>query len=61
MNIEIKKPKGWRNGQTFFNLLAWLQKEKGYRSVESYRMADPFYIEDDKLEELYKEYLEYIK
>ncbi len=48
---------GWRKGQTLFNFLEWLAKEKGYDTKQSIRMADPFYIDDEALDELYLEYL----
>jgi hypothetical protein len=61
MNIELEgKPEDWRKGQTIFNFLEFLRR-KGYGSEQSARMADPFYIPDDELEELYEEYLAYLK
>lgn len=53
-------PKGWRQGQFWFNFLEWLKVEKGYQSEQSNRMADPFHIPDDKFNKLIKEYEEAI-
>jgi hypothetical protein len=58
MNIET--PPEWRKAQTIFNFLWWLNSDKGYEpeyDCKNCRMADPFYIEDAKFDELYKEYL----
>ena len=57
--IHFKIPKGWRKGQTLFNFLWWLKREKGYpgEPEESGRMADPFNISDAKLDTLYKQFL----
>jgi len=55
--MNIQKPKGWRTGQTIFNFLEWLQKEKGYSVNQNLRMADPFYIEEKKMDELFTEYI----
>jgi len=52
MKIE---PKQWRVGQTLFSFLEWLER-KGYSNIQSKRMADPYHIPDDKLEELYIEF-----
>lgn len=49
-------PAEWRKGQALFNFLEWLAK-KGYGTEQSVRMADPFHIEDKKLEKLYLEYM----
>lgn len=59
MNIET--PKGWRKGQTIFNFLVWLKSNKDYSAPTECltgRMADPFYIPDDELDKLFKEFLE---
>ena len=55
----MKIPNGWRIGQTVFNFLEWLKIEKGY-SGEG-RMADPFFINNGKLEVLYWEFLQSLK
>lgn len=57
----IDIPRGWRQGQTLFNFLWWLQSEKGYQpelGSHGCRMADPFHIPDDRFEMLFEEYLE---
>ena len=61
--MQIKTPKNWRKGQTIFNFLEWL-KEKGYSSHISNPngvMADPYYIKDEELDKLYKEFMEQYK
>jgi hypothetical protein len=61
--MEITTPEGWRKGQTLFNFLEWLAKERGYEDdppilgMNNTRMADPFYIEDNKLDALYEEFI----
>ena len=56
MNIET--PKGLRKGQFIFSFLAWLKIEKSYQSENNSRMADPFYIPNEELDKLYKDFLE---
>jgi hypothetical protein len=59
-NIWLKMPKGWRMGQTIFNFLEWLKREKKYANGftdTGSRMADPFHISDEKFEELYAEFI----
>ena len=55
----IEPIKGWREGQTLFNFLWWLNIEKGIPreplSTES-RMADVFSIEDEELERYWQEF-----
>lgn len=53
--------KGWRQGQTIFNFLAWLQDEKGHSGNQNRRLADTFHIGDKDLENLYEEYTHKIK
>lgn len=60
MKILTKKPKSFREGQTIFNFLEWLQV-KGYDTNQQARMADPFHIPDDELDKLYEEYLKEVK
>lgn len=57
--MNIQTPKGWRKGQTIFNFLWWLHDEKGLpvEPLAKGRMADPFNISDEKLDELWAEYL----
>ena len=58
-NFNLTKPyPGWRKGQTIFNFLQWLVTEKGFEPVQSNRVADPFYLNDDKFDRLYDEFLE---
>lgn len=59
--ISIDKVIEWRKGQTLFNFLEWLAVVKKYPTEQSHRMADPFYIKDKLLDELYNEYMEEIK
>lgn len=66
--MDIKTPPRWRKGQTIFNFL-WFLSEKGYHSEPAgmkpdgsfeyakTRMADPFNIPDDELDQLYAEFL----
>lgn len=72
-NLNIQTPPGWRIGQTLFNFLVWLNRNGyntqpiGIEASHSFPyknlifatdyMADPFYIPDNKLEELYNEFL----
>ena len=56
--MNINKPKDWRKGQLIFNFLEWLKVNKGFRSAQSSRMADPFNIDDEQFNEYYKEYSE---
>lgn len=53
----MKKPKGWRKGQTIFNFLEWLRVEKGIPGNQTFRMADPFYISDENWDKWHKEFL----
>ncbi len=53
--MNIQTPPEWRKGQTIFNFLEWLATEKGYGTTM--RMADPFYIKNNELENLYAEYI----
>jgi hypothetical protein len=61
MNIET--PSGLRKGQTIFNFLSWLKGTKPELTINSHsdshalRMANPFYIEDEKLDILFEEFL----
>ena len=45
-----------RKGQRLFNFLEWLHLKKGYPTYNAERMADPFHVDDDVLEGLWKEY-----
>lgn len=63
MNIKylrknIKIPTDWRIGQTLFNFLAWVQREKVILVDSSgERMADPFHYPDEQLVAFYKEFI----
>lgn len=59
--MDIEKPKDWRKGQTIFNFLEWLHIKKGISANQSSRLADPFYIDDDKIDKYYEQYLEHCK
>ena len=48
----MEKPKGWRRGQYYVNLLDWMEQESG---------IDPFYIEDKDFDEYEKKFLELYK
>jgi hypothetical protein len=54
--VKEDRPKDWRKGQTIFNFLEWL-RNKGFGTIQSSRMADPFYIGDEEWDKLYSEYL----
>jgi len=58
MSIKIKKPKKWRKGQMIFNFLEWLAYEKNMVTIN--RMADPFFLTDEELDEYYEEFLKTI-
>ena len=53
-----KRPKEWRQGQTIFNFLEWLNATGKAPSSQSNRMADPFHLQDEELEEMYDEFIE---
>jgi len=53
----MKKPRGWRNGQTIFNFLEWLAVNKGLDGNQNSRMADPFFISDEKWDTYMEEFL----
>lgn len=59
---NIKIPNNWSKGETIFSFLQWVRinKPPPIISDQSTRMIDPFYIDDDKLEQYYKEFLEYL-
>lgn len=46
--MQIKRPKGWRKGQTIVNFLEWL---------ETYFKIDPFYMSDEDWDKFYKVFL----
>lgn len=58
-HIWLAVPKGWRMGQSIFNFLEWLKRERGYMGefLHEGRMADPFHISDDDFQKLYAEFL----
>lgn len=53
-------PDDWRIGQSLFNFLEWLRTDKGYDPNQSFRMADPFSIDDDEMDKLLNEYQVYL-
>ena len=55
--MKIKTPPSWRKGQTIFNFLEWIAQTQKSVSSQSVRMADPFYIYDEELDKLFKEFL----
>jgi hypothetical protein len=59
--MSLKKPQGWRFGQTMFNFFEWLKTEKGMTNIQSSRMADPFLLSDKEFFELYEEFKKTIK
>lgn len=59
--MKIKKPKGWRTGQTLFNFLEWLAIMKKVDYNQNTRMADPFHLDDDKFDAYYQEFLDELK
>jgi len=56
--MKIKTPEGWRKGQTIFNFLEWMKKNKNYGTNQNFRMADPFYISDRDLDDWFNEFLQ---
>ena len=59
----IKTAKGQRQGQTMFNFLEWVNKNRSPNitaNENTKRMADPFYIGDEELESLFEEFLKSI-
>ncbi len=57
--MNIKTPDNWRKGQTLFNFLEWVRENKDVSNTQSARMADPFHLDDKKLEEYWEEYQEF--
>jgi len=45
-----------RIGQKMFNFLSWLHQEKGMGTNQCGRLADPFFISDNKLINYWEEY-----
>lgn len=71
MSILTQKPKGWRDGQTIWNFLQWLNLSRerfenfsgepvcvgdGEREVR-YFVSDPFNIKDEDFYNLYQQFL----
>ena len=55
--MDITTPDNQRIGQAIFNFLEWLKKQ-GYKTGEmGERCADPYHIEDEKLIQLYHDWL----
>ena len=53
----MKRPRGWRKGQTLFNFLEWLKESNNVPADQDNRMADPFHISDERLDQLWAEFL----
>lgn len=58
---NMKTPKDWRKGQTVYNFLEWVRREKKIDSSRSVLMADPFYIEDADWDKWWDEYNKLMK
>ena len=56
MKHEIETPPNWRLGQTIFNFLEWLAKERIIPSTLG-RMGDPFFISDELWQVQYEKFL----
>ena len=54
--LKVQVPLGQRQGQAIFNFLEWLTTQD-YAPNQTTRMADPFFIEDDELDELWEQWL----
>ena len=56
--MNITTVNHWRKGQTLFLFLEWIKdKHPNVDTIQSLRMADPFYIEDADLDRYYDEFL----
>ncbi len=55
--MELIRPRGWREGQTIFNFLEWLNVKKGIHTNQNSRMADPFHVSDEDWDKFYEEFL----
>lgn len=53
----MKKPKGWRTGQTIYNFLYWLRKNEVVDDAVG-DIADPFHLSDEAWDKYYKLFLE---
>jgi len=51
----MKRPKGWRKGQYYFNLLEFM-REEGVSTNQNARLADPFHISDEEWDRLEKKF-----
>lgn len=56
--FKITIPKDLRLGQVLFNFLSWIQTYENVPLEGS--MADPFYLSDDRMIELWHRYLHHI-
>lgn len=52
----IKIPKDLRLGQVIFDFLAWLRIYEDVAQDEDSRMADPFYLSDERIIDLWHKY-----
>lgn len=58
--FQITIPKHLRLGQVLFNFLSWMRTYENIAQSEDARMADPFYLSDDRMVELWHKYLQSI-
>lgn len=58
--FKITIPKDIRLGQILFDFLEWLNVYEGIKTDGESRMADPFYLSDDRMIELWHKYLQFI-
>lgn len=58
--FQITIPKELRLGQVLFNFLSWMRTYENIAQDENARMADPFYLSDDRMIELWHKYLQFI-
>jgi len=59
-SFNITIPKDMRLGQVLFNFLSYLRQFENIAQEEDSKMADPFYISDDRMIELWHRYLHHI-
>lgn len=59
-SFTIKIPKDLRLGQTLFDFLSWMRIYEDIAQDEESRMADPYYLTDDRMIELWHKYLQFI-
>ena len=59
-SFTITIPKDFRLGQTLFEFLSWMRTYEDIAQEEDSRMADPYYLTDDRMIELWHKYLQFI-